>query len=143
MIVLVTGGRTYGEREGEFARLSDALQALHIRHGVTCVVEGGAPGADTIARGWAGLMRQRPTPTNIRSQTFRAEWDRLGAAAGPARNARMVSWLAAQPGPTLVLACPGGRGTADCVRKARAANLTVKTLDEVLADTNPNPSNPE
>lgn len=50
------------------------------------------------------------------------EWKRLGPRAGPLRNQRMVDAL---PKPVLCIAFPGGRGTADCVSRARAAGIPV------------------
>lgn len=136
MIVVVTGGRHYGERPGEFDRLTDALAVLHERHQITCVAHGCAKGADQIAAGWASLMRQPPAPHDIRTMPFRAEWHRMGRAAGPVRNARMIAWALQRQRAgeaVTVLACPGGRGTADCVAAATFYGLTVKTLDDVLA----------
>lgn len=138
MIVLVTGGRTFGERDGEFDALCDALYDIDNETRITCVVHGHAHGADAIARGWAELRREGPPARpDIHIQGFRADWNLLGRGAGHERNARMVAWVASRAAAgerVLVLACPGGRGTADCVAKARAAGLTVKTLDEVLGE---------
>lgn len=52
---------------------------------------------------------------------FRADWEQCGRQAGPLRNARML----AEGRPDAVIAFPGGKGTADMVRKARAAGLPV------------------
>ena len=46
------------------------------------------------------------------------------ANAGPRRNARML----AEGKPDLVVAFPGGRGTADMVSKARAAKVEVMEI---------------
>lgn len=124
MIVLVTGGRNYGERIEERERLHDALAQLR----PTCVVHGYARGADRIARQWTSNR-------DILAMGFRAEWELDGKSAGPARNARMVAWVKERlrlGESVIVLACPGGKGTADCVRQALRAGLSVKTLDEVL-----------
>jgi hypothetical protein len=51
-----------------------------------------------------------------------AEWNRHGNKAGPIRNATM---LAMKPPVKLVVAFPGGSGTADMVAKAKAAGLEV------------------
>ena len=132
MIVLVTGGREYGNRdsaqqsEKERVQLIDALQDVHIRTPITCVVHGYANGADAIANAWA-LNRK------IKVMGFRADWRKSGRAAGPERNARMVQWCAqhADSLGVIVLAAPGGRGTADCVRKAQAAGLRVIQLPDI------------
>ncbi len=52
---------------------------------------------------------------------FHAEWMKYGKAAGPIRNARML----AEGKPDLVVAFPGGRGTADMLRRVREAGIEV------------------
>jgi|SRR5580700_6683438 hypothetical protein len=108
--VLVCGGRDYANREHVFAM----LDALHAKYNFTHLIEGGARGADSFARGWAmkrGLSRY----------TYYADWNAYGVRAGPIRNSNML----ADGRPTLVVAFPGGRGTADMLRKARAAGVEV------------------
>ena len=53
-------------------------------------------------------------------ETYPAAWDR-GRRAGPERNQRMIEIGEPDGG----VAFPGGCGTADMVRKARAAGLVV------------------
>lgn len=81
---------------------------------ITHVIQGGATGADSGAERWA---RASETPVTC----FRADWQRYGRQAGPLRNAKMI----AEGRPDAVIAFPGGKGTADLVRKARAAGLPV------------------
>lgn len=45
MKVLVCGGRDYADREAVAAVLKD----IHLRHGISVVIEGGATGADRLA----------------------------------------------------------------------------------------------
>jgi hypothetical protein len=52
---------------------------------------------------------------------FVADWDANGKAAGPLRNQRMLEAF----NPDMVLAFPGGRGTADMVRKAKRRGVKV------------------
>lgn len=146
MIVLVTGGREFSGIEA-LERALTLLRAQVPREKGLLVVQGGARGADSIAHGWAVNMAQANDPPLVRHRTFAADWlksrdcaghthSRFGS--GPCRNARMVSWVkAALSDHKLVLACPGGTGTDDCVDKALAAGLTVKTLDEVLKEYGP------
>ncbi len=54
---------------------------------------------------------------------FRALWERHGRAAGVIRNQAMLDY-----GIDLVLAFPGGRGTADMVRRARSAGVAVAAV---------------
>src|SRR5690348_12630276 len=99
MKVVVCGGR--GERDRE--RIFNMLDALNRQLKITELMQGGAQGVDAFAREWAEAR-------GIKCHTVAADWRGEGLAAGPIRNARMVSW-----GPDLVIAFPGGRGTANMV----------------------------
>ena len=52
-------------------------------------------------------------------ELFPADWKVRGRAAGHIRNQQMLD----EGRPHLVVAFPGGRGTADMVRRARAAGI--------------------
>jgi len=98
-VVLVCGGRNYKDSRRVFEEL-DALEP-------TLVIEGGASGADQLAFRWA-QARQVPVITHF------ANWKALGRAAGPIRNGEMLArWK-----PNVVLAFPGGAGTANMVKQA-------------------------
>lgn len=112
MRVLVCGGRNYDD----VARLSAVLNKLHSEAGVDKIIEGGANGADRLARQWAYAQ-------DVSCDTYEADWENQGAFAGPARNKRMLD----EGKPDLVIAFPGGRGTADMVKKARKAG--VETIE--------------
>lgn len=107
----VVGSRTFADRERLF-RLLDRL-----RPRLECVVTGGARGADALAEEWA---RERGVPVVV----LRADWRRFGRGAGPRRNAEVVAAA------TAVLAFWDGasRGTADTVRRARAAGVPVHVV---------------
>jgi len=109
MKVLVCGGRSYSDWQTVY----DALDALP----VTMVVQGGAGGADALAKDWAN-SRLRPV------MTYHAEWEKHGKAAGPIRNQEMLD----DAKPDMVLAFAGGRGTADMIRRAEKAGVTVKRV---------------
>lgn len=111
--ILVCGGRGYADH----ARVHEVLY-LHAA-GASAILQGGAPGADRLARDWAEA-------NGILSWTIPAEWRKHGKAAGPIRNQRMLD--AGEP--ALVIAFPGGRGTADMVRRARAAGVPVLEVTE-------------
>lgn len=115
MRVLVCGGRAYEEREHLFV----TLDRLHRARGITLVIAGGARGADTLAEEWA---KDRSVPHQI----FHAEWDTLGRPAGPIRNQRMLD----EGKPDLVVAFPGGKGTADMVRRAYEAGVRVMEVED-------------
>ena len=108
--VLVCGGRDYSDRDRVYA----TLDHLHETRAVSEIIYGCAPGADTLARDWARR-------TGRESTGFPADWKRLGKAAGPIRNTRMIE----EGKPDLVIAFPGGKGTANMVAQARAAGIEV------------------
>lgn len=89
------------------------LDAEHAKEPIECLIEGGARGADTLARLWA---QQR----GIRVQTFPADWKQFGRSAGPRRNQQMI-----ETKPDKVIAFPGGGGTADMVKRAKKARVPV------------------
>jgi hypothetical protein len=89
------------------ARSLDAIDSIEV------VMQGGAGGADRLAVKWA---ETRSVPV----VTFPANW-RSGRKAGPLRNSFMLSFGK----PDLVVAFPGGVGTADIVAKASAADVRV------------------
>lgn len=125
---MVTGGRKYGtvdskvplehpKRLAERRRLREVLDALALLpRGVAEVIHGGAWGADRLAKEWAIANR-------IKATEFLADWSAYGPSAGPRRNQVMVDSK-----PDLVVAFPGGKGTADAVAKARAAGIEVMVI---------------
>ena len=121
MRVLVCGGRNYNDQ----ARVERVLGEIHEATPITVIIEGGAEGADKLAFRWAAQGNRAG------SETYEAKWHVEGRAAGPIRNARMLE----EGQPDLVVAFPGGRGTADMVRKARGAGVRV-------IEVAPNESNP-
>lgn len=122
LIVLVCGGRDFGERDHNDALRGAAyLSEMHKATPIDLVVEGGAPGADALARVWCDYAR-------VPCRTMRADWSRYGKAAGPRRNAEMLAVLVAhrdRGADVLVVGFAGGRGTADMVGRARRAGIRV------------------
>lgn len=103
---LVCGGRNYSDRE----RVYHFLDHLSPK----TVIEGAATGADTMAGDWA---REH----NVECLEFKADWDMHGKSAGPIRNQQMID----EGKPTLVVAFPGGKGTADMLARARKHNIPI------------------
>jgi hypothetical protein len=93
--------------------VADVLDEIRPRE----IIHGGAAGADWCAGAVAEL---RDIPQSV----FKADWKAHGRAAGPIRNQQMLD----QGKPDLVLAFPGGRGTADMVRRAKAAGVEVREI---------------
>jgi hypothetical protein len=125
-VVVVCGGRHFGDRTALFRE----MDAIHARRPISKIVEGGATGADRLARLWA-LARE------VRYRTYDAAWDdlsapgariltrhdgtRYNANAGFDRNREML----AKERPDRVVAFPGGGGTADMCAVAEAADVEV------------------
>lgn len=110
MRALVCGGRGFGNDTLLFATLNN----LHRHRPITALIHGGATGADRMASHWA-------VDKGIPHLRFLPNWKKHGKAAGPIRNARMI----AEGKPELVIAFPGGRGTADMIAKAKTAGIEV------------------
>lgn len=109
MRVLVCGGRNFRSP----AQVSRELDRLHAEQPITALMQGGATGVDRFAKEWAASRR-------IQRFMCTANWQAHGNAAGPIRNQRMLDWK-----PDLVVAFPGGRGTADMVARAKASGVKV------------------
>lgn len=97
--VIVTGGREYAD----YLRIRDVLNLINPDK----VVQGGAAGADALAKAWA-------ISKGVPCDTIKANWDEHGRAAGPIRNREMIQWYAT----AIIVAFPGGRGTENCVKTA-------------------------
>lgn len=110
MRILVCGGRDYCDFDYMFKTLDAVLKY----RGISLVIEGGARGADTLARQWAQLK-------GIPFVTEYAQWDTYGKAAGSIRNQAMLDKYK----PDAVIAFPGGIGTADMIRRSEASGLIV------------------
>jgi len=127
MRIGVTGGRDFGD----WNLVANTVHALPC--GV--LVHGNAPGADYLcAKWWTRMMGREDEP-------HPADWERdcdercthpprrgRCPAAGPIRNQEMVD-----SGLDLLVAFPGGRGTADMVRRAKAAGIPIMYADSPRA----------
>lgn len=105
------GGRDW--RDAEF--VESALNSLNAARGPFArLIHGGARGVDRMAGRWA---RQN----GVLEWDFLPEWHRMGELDGAMRNERMIAVGA----PDLVIAFPGGLGTADMVERAKAAEVEI------------------
>lgn len=110
MTVLVCGGRDFDDKDGLF----DALSVLHHDQKITRLVHGAARGADSFGATWALF-------NGVFSAGYPAQWDKHGKKAGVLRNQEMLDSETID----FVVACPGGKGTADMVRRATKAGIPV------------------
>lgn len=89
---------------GSMRRIADMFG---LDPGLDVFITGGARGADRNAEIWA---EQRGYPVRV----YPADWDKHGKKAGPIRNQEMLD----KEDPDLVVAFPGGSGTANMISKA-------------------------
>lgn len=118
MKVLVCGGRFFTDKQYVF----EVLDKLYRKHKRLVVIEGGATGADHFARQW--VKARLKEGFDVSSITVCAQWKLYGKQAGPIRNQHMLDTFK----PDLVVAFRGQKGTADMVRRARAAKVRVRDL---------------
>ena len=111
MRVLVCGGRHYDNPAAVYAALGSICR---VDGRITCVIHGGASGADNLADAWG-------VKNGITVESYLADWHVFGRAGGPLRNQRMLD----EGKPDIVLAFPGGRGTEDMVTRAKKAGVRV------------------
>lgn len=117
LVIMVTGGRDYddtnviAEALGNYSSLG------------TILLNGGAKGADFYARRYWHQVAELPYVT------MPAPWHRVGKPAGQLRNMAMVAGNSIAPYgklvPDVVLAFPGGKGTAGAVKAAVKAGIEV------------------
>lgn len=112
MKVLVCGGRDYNNYE----RVTEELQDVG---DISLLIQGGARGADSCGARYANAH-------GIPVREFRADWGKYGKRAGPIRNQQMLD----EGAPDLVVAFPGGKGTADMVLRAEKACIRVELVGE-------------
>ena len=111
--VLVTGDRNW---QGE-----DVIMRELRKMKPDVVVEGGAKGADSLAKKVANKL-------GIEVREYPAEWDKYGRAAGPIRNQEMLGEK-----PDLVLAFHSNieksKGTKNMITLARRQGVHVKLVE--------------
>lgn len=97
--IIVTGGRNYSDKQ----KIDSVLSFIN----PTKIIQGGASGADWLAKNWA-------LKNDTLCVTVYADWDTYGKAAGPMRNLKMINDF---PN-AIIVAFPGGKGTANCIANA-------------------------
>lgn len=150
MKVLVCGGRNYGTDGPKGPQYRHIITTLEVLASKLCpgypseekmlpdgieIISGGATGADTVVIDWA-VVNWLPF------KEYKADWDDLShpdaiirtrrdgskydARAGLRRNQKMLD----EGKPDMILAFPGGTGTADMVRRAHKAMVLVEQIKE-------------
>jgi len=131
--VLVCGGRGYGKRwDDHQSSIVTDTQAVHKLHNTLqeildnslavdtelVIVHGAAAGADNLASSWAKSK-------HVREMQFPANWSG-GNSAGIERNIEMLETSE----PDLIVAFPGGRGTAHMVGLARKTRTPLLVIED-------------
>ena len=134
MRCLVCGGRDFGknpkvsdEKKNEYEFVYKTLgEILHpivtddidtwLPPKDLTIISGGASGVDSIAIDWAVVNW-------VNFEVYKADWRTYGKSAGMIRNKQMLD-----SGIDLVIAFPGGKGTANMVAIARQSGVSVKEI---------------
>jgi hypothetical protein len=117
--VLVTGGRDYADVGTVF----DCLTTLNEQFERLIIVHGDADGADTLANTVC-------CEVGIEQIKVPAAWNKHKKAAGPIRNRLMIDLFPID----MVLAFPGGTGTANMKTQANAKEIPVMEPKDLLQD---------
>lgn len=117
MKVLVCGGRDYANKD----RLWEVLDLMHSTAPISVIIEGGAIGADSLAKRWAQA-------NSVCVMEFPANWDVEGSAAGTIRNNRMLKY--GQPDRVVAFPTPMSKGTWHMVGRCRKEKLYLTVIDE-------------
>lgn len=111
MKLLVCGGRDFNDPDRLWTHLEDLR--IDSFDGIEMIIHGGADGADSLAGAWAQMH-------GIMEVVVPAPWQHYGKRAGMLRNQWMLRLK-----PDLVVAMPGGRGTAGMVKLAEKAGVPI------------------
>lgn len=133
--VLVCGGRYFGRagtnedpndplvkarvsRQKKLAAVTLNTLKTQLKH--LCIIQGGALGADNLGKQWAQLYE-------VPNKEYPADWNTFGKAAGIMRNETMLN----EGAPDIVVAFPGGIGTAHMVKISKKAGVKVIEVEDV------------
>lgn len=120
LVVLVCGGRKYPQNGTVPCVLDDLLIRPDdpMPVAIRVLVEGGGTGADRAASNWASINW-------VVNNTYQAQWDAHGPAAGPMRNQTMLD--TEKPDIVIAFPTPGARnkGTRHMMGIARARGVPV------------------
>lgn len=125
MRVLVCGGRDFGaENTGSdpinpelCAQWNFGMRFLKAKFGEgkgVTIISGGATGADALGEDYTLC-------SHAKLEHYPADWSQYGKKAGYIRNQQMLD----EGKPDLVIAFPGGKGTAMMVELAKKAGVEV------------------
>lgn len=112
--LLIAGSRTFNDRE------TFNLVTREIIGGEPeiTIVEGGAAGADSLARDFAN-------ENGLPVMEFKPDWKKYGRAAGPKRNDAMVAFIKENGGKALYFWDEESKGTKQCITSAKKNDIDV------------------
>ena len=110
--VLICGGRDFSD----YGLLADTIIGLIGQYDPkeVTIISGHARGADKLGERFA-------RDNECKLEIFPADWNKFGKGAGHIRNQKMID----EGKPDLVVAFPGGRGTADMIKRAKKHGIEV------------------
>jgi hypothetical protein len=111
-LVLICGGREFSNRDLLFS-------TLDLEPDIGCIVQGGARGADRLAKEWAHSK-------GIAEFECQAQWKTYGKGAGTKRNTWMVSFM--RPDLVIAFPTPDSIGTWNMLRQAKELNIPTKVI---------------
>ena len=141
MKLLVCGGRDYGNilpvkhnrttpewfiKDKEYKHIISVLEQFAIENSIfysstdnwlpedIFIISGGATGVDSVAIDWAVTHW-------CGFKEYPADWGKFGKAAGYLRNKQMLN----EGKPDIVIAFPGGKGTANMIKLAKNAGIKI------------------
>lgn len=117
--VLVCGGRDFDKTDAWNWLEANAKDEIAFALGVhsfeiEAVIHGDARGADQGGADWGRSEHAQVI-------AFPANWKKHGKSAGPIRNREMLE----RGKPDIVIALPGGRGTANMIAQAEGVGIPV------------------
>jgi hypothetical protein len=128
MKILVCGGRDYNN----YSKVNEILSLICEENNLKTepdsfgnylytptIIHGAAKGADSLADQWA-------VANWTKLEVYPAKWSKWGKAAGYMRNKQMLE----EGKPDLVVAFPGGKGTAMMVKIAKEAGVKVIEIQD-------------
>jgi hypothetical protein len=128
MKILVCGGRDYNN----YSKVNEILSLICEENNLKTepdsfgnylytptIIHGAAKGADSLADQWA-------VANWTKLEVYPAKWSKWGKSAGYTRNKQMLE----EGKPDLVVAFPGGKGTAMMVKLAKEAGVKVIEIQD-------------
>jgi hypothetical protein len=113
MKILVCGGRDYLN----YGKVKEVLDSITQDTLNVCIIQGGAKGADYLAKKWA-------EENGVACMEFKANWNVHEKAAGPIRN----KWMLDFGNPDLVVSFPGGAGTKNMETWTNKYEIPLKRI---------------